>query len=447
MTPDARPVAQHTNIGHSRSGRSKKLQLVHEDYCFMCDGGGDLICCGQCPKVYHLKCAGLDAVPAGAWTCPWHACESCGRTTSVAGGMLFRCTCCPTAYCFDCSPVDMTRLDPSDEFIGGLRERGWDLSKQKSQKAFFMCGDCASTQEIERRAKAERERQSAADAKEKERLRREREEKKRVDDITKEQRAAMQARQAAEKQRLAGIQVQMGDTRRQIEMMYAEGHKQKASLLAQQQEALRVQREQQRKEIAEEEAALAELQRKLHATRTRHQNDARTLHQSHVLAITTMGAELEKEATTLWEHANLPIHHMPRLKGFTLPLAPKSAVLGASTMPPQASALSSANSAAAAQAAAAHAAAAHAAAAAAGLTMPIIPPLGNWWPMAPPGSVLQPNSRNVLQPGSRMPGGSLSMPGSASVPMPMPHAPVPNTTPFGIHPHAGAPTTAPDPNQ
>ena len=121
-----------------------------------------------------------------------------------------------------------------------------------------------------------------------------------------------------------------------------------------------------REEMRESEAALAELQRKLHATRTRHQNDARTLHQSHVLAITTMGAELEKEATTLWEHANLPIHHMPRLKGFTLPLAPKSAVLGASTMPPQASALSSANSAAAAQAAAAHAAAAHAAAAAAG---------------------------------------------------------------------------------
>jgi predicted nucleic acid-binding Zn-ribbon protein len=96
-------------------------------------------------------------------------------------------------------------------------------------------------------------------------------------------------------------QVQMGDTRRQIEMMYAEGHKQKASLLAQQQEALKVQREQQRKEIADEEAALAELQRKLHATRTRHQNDARTLHQSHVVAITTMAAELEKEASTLWE--------------------------------------------------------------------------------------------------------------------------------------------------
>ncbi len=35
-------------------------------------------------------------------------------------------------------------------------------------------------------------------------------------------------------------QVQMGDTRRQIEMMYAEGHKQKASLLAQQQKALKV---------------------------------------------------------------------------------------------------------------------------------------------------------------------------------------------------------------
>jgi hypothetical protein len=128
-----------------------------------------------------------------------------------------------------------------------------------------------------------------------------------------------------------------------------------------------------------------------------------------LVEITTMAAELEKEASALWEGANLPIHHMPRLKGFTLPLAPKSAVVGASTMPSQA-ALSSANSAAAAQAAAAHAAAAHAAAAAAGLTLPMIPPLGNWWPMPPPGSVLQPNSRSVLQqPGSMIPAGSVSI--------------------------------------
>ena len=36
--------------------------------------------------------------------CPWHSCCVCDRKSSAAGGMLFHCEACPTAYCFDCCP-------------------------------------------------------------------------------------------------------------------------------------------------------------------------------------------------------------------------------------------------------------------------------------------------------------------------------------------------------
>jgi SWI/SNF-related matrix-associated actin-dependent regulator of chromatin subfamily A member 5 len=58
---------------------------------------GDLLECTICPRVYHLKCAGLKAVPKGVWYCPWHECAECGRRSSTAGGKLFRCMRCPTA--------------------------------------------------------------------------------------------------------------------------------------------------------------------------------------------------------------------------------------------------------------------------------------------------------------------------------------------------------------
>lgn len=28
----------------------------NEDYCAVCQNGGDLLCCDKCPKVFHLKC-------------------------------------------------------------------------------------------------------------------------------------------------------------------------------------------------------------------------------------------------------------------------------------------------------------------------------------------------------------------------------------------------------
>ena len=69
-----------------------------------CTDGGELIECTVCPRAYHLQCVGLEAVPVGTYSCPWHSCWECGRKSSNVGGTLFHCMSCPQAYCFDCAP-------------------------------------------------------------------------------------------------------------------------------------------------------------------------------------------------------------------------------------------------------------------------------------------------------------------------------------------------------
>ena len=42
----------------------------HDDWCAICDDGGELMCCSACPKAYHVSCLFLDSLPEGVWTCP-----------------------------------------------------------------------------------------------------------------------------------------------------------------------------------------------------------------------------------------------------------------------------------------------------------------------------------------------------------------------------------------
>eukprot|EP00041_Stephanoeca_diplocostata_P028857 m.835238 g.835238 ORF g.835238 m.835238 type:complete len:1257 (+) comp23453_c0_seq4:506-4276(+) len=37
--------------------------------CFVCSGGGEVLCCDTCTRVYHLECAGLHHTPRGEWSC------------------------------------------------------------------------------------------------------------------------------------------------------------------------------------------------------------------------------------------------------------------------------------------------------------------------------------------------------------------------------------------
>lgn len=41
----------------------------NRDHCNLCKDGGDLLCCDNCPRSFHLKCVGLKIIPEGDWFC------------------------------------------------------------------------------------------------------------------------------------------------------------------------------------------------------------------------------------------------------------------------------------------------------------------------------------------------------------------------------------------
>lgn len=73
----------------------------NEDLCLVCWDGGDLICCDGCPASYHIQCLGLKPkdISIRTWRCPHHKCSICKRNSSAVGGLLFRCSECPKAFC------------------------------------------------------------------------------------------------------------------------------------------------------------------------------------------------------------------------------------------------------------------------------------------------------------------------------------------------------------
>ncbi|CAB0014125.1 unnamed protein product [Nesidiocoris tenuis] len=73
-----------TKIGN-KSKRKKKTRTTnkfpdseagyetdHQDYCEVCQQGGEIILCDTCPRAYHLVCLDpeLEDTPEGKWSCP-----------------------------------------------------------------------------------------------------------------------------------------------------------------------------------------------------------------------------------------------------------------------------------------------------------------------------------------------------------------------------------------
>lgn len=44
----------------------------HQDYCEVCQQGGEIILCDTCPRAYHMVCLDPDMenAPEGTWSCP-----------------------------------------------------------------------------------------------------------------------------------------------------------------------------------------------------------------------------------------------------------------------------------------------------------------------------------------------------------------------------------------
>jgi len=85
-----------------------------DEWCHLCKVGGDLVCCSWCPRIYHLKCLGLNkrTCPKDL-LCPQHICaaKGCGLM-----GKLYRCVVCPCAFCPLHLPItDGPEVDTSAE--------------------------------------------------------------------------------------------------------------------------------------------------------------------------------------------------------------------------------------------------------------------------------------------------------------------------------------------
>ncbi|XP_025939653.1 transcription intermediary factor 1-alpha isoform X1 [Apteryx rowi] len=58
-------------LGPSHTGEGRKEDDPNEDWCAVCQNGGELLCCEKCPKVFHLSChvPTLMNFPSGEWIC------------------------------------------------------------------------------------------------------------------------------------------------------------------------------------------------------------------------------------------------------------------------------------------------------------------------------------------------------------------------------------------
>lgn len=58
-----------------KDGKKTTNGVKHEDNCFFCDDGGELICCEGCTRVVHPECIGFEKVPEDDWFC-----DACNKT-------------------------------------------------------------------------------------------------------------------------------------------------------------------------------------------------------------------------------------------------------------------------------------------------------------------------------------------------------------------------------
>ncbi|XP_054609297.1 transcription intermediary factor 1-alpha isoform X2 [Dunckerocampus dactyliophorus] len=71
--PDSNPAKQQQQPSAQPESEkdSQPEDDPNEDWCAVCQNGGELLCCDKCPKVFHLAChiPALNESPSGEWFC------------------------------------------------------------------------------------------------------------------------------------------------------------------------------------------------------------------------------------------------------------------------------------------------------------------------------------------------------------------------------------------
>ncbi|RZC42901.1 chromodomain-helicase-DNA-binding protein Mi-2 -like protein [Asbolus verrucosus] len=107
-------------------GKPEEEHYEHQDYCEVCQQGGEIILCDTCPRAYHLVCLDpeLEDTPEGKWSCPH--CENEGPAEQdddehqefcricKDGGELLCCDSCPSAYHTHCLNPPLVEIPDGD---------------------------------------------------------------------------------------------------------------------------------------------------------------------------------------------------------------------------------------------------------------------------------------------------------------------------------------------
>ncbi|XP_035705882.1 chromodomain-helicase-DNA-binding protein Mi-2 homolog isoform X3 [Folsomia candida] len=109
------------------AGKNEDEEQEHQDYCEVCQQGGEIILCDTCPRAYHLVCLEpeLEEAPEGRWSCPH--CEAEGGKEAEEddehnefcrkckdGGELLCCDSCPWAYHTFCLNPPLKEIPDGD---------------------------------------------------------------------------------------------------------------------------------------------------------------------------------------------------------------------------------------------------------------------------------------------------------------------------------------------
>ncbi|CAB9506371.1 Probable chromatin-remodeling complex ATPase chain [Seminavis robusta] len=117
------------NVKHKHLKAGVDFQT--QDVCQSCGEGGTLLCCPRCPVAVCVDCFG--GTEKEFMCCSHHHCNECGKGTLAAGGFMFRCNCCPRAYCEDHLPEGSRMLEKC--------ERIEELGYQIKHGIYIHCSD------------------------------------------------------------------------------------------------------------------------------------------------------------------------------------------------------------------------------------------------------------------------------------------------------------------
>ncbi|KAJ3608915.1 hypothetical protein NHX12_023443 [Muraenolepis orangiensis] len=90
----------------------------HQDYCEVCQQGGEIILCDTCPRAYHMVCLDpdMEKAPEGTWSCPHCEKEGIQWDAREDGGELLCCDSCPSSYHIHCLNPPLPEI-PNGEWI------------------------------------------------------------------------------------------------------------------------------------------------------------------------------------------------------------------------------------------------------------------------------------------------------------------------------------------